>query len=264
MKKILLIGCGKMGSALLKGWIKAGFSASDISVIEPQEVAISGVNLAKNVSEISGAFDAVIIAVKPQILDDAMPAYKKLVHEKTVFISIAAGKSLENLEGILGKNSAIIRTMPNLPAEVQQGLTAYIANKNVNENQLEFFRKLFKSNGDILEISDEKMMDAVTAISGSGPAYIFHFIEALTKAGIIQGFDEQVALKLAKSTVFGASLMAYGSDISPEILRKNVTSPNGTTEAALKVLMNNDIFEKLINEAVDSATKRSIELRSKN
>lgn len=272
-KKILLVGCGKMGSALLSGIEKAGALMRNIIVIDPNAGTIFdnfNVRIIKEFEQdtiTDFAPDLIILAVKPQIAASVLPHYKQFANS-AVFISIIAGKTTEFFENHLGKNAAIVRTMPNLPLSIQKGMTAIYLNNNVTLQQKEILPLLFSSpdptqtqGNDFVIIDNESMMDAVTAISGSGPAYLFLFIECLTNAGIELGLPEEMARKLAIKTIEGSIALAIEADCySPAMLREMVTSKAGTTEAALKVLMSGNKMQELIFEATTAAHNRSKEL----
>lgn len=250
--KILLVGFGKMGSAIYEGLRKR--RTLEISVLDP--------SLNKTLSGSEKAFDIIILAVKPQLMDYVC---KDLLTKKiaaSLVISIAAGKTLKSFENIFGDRSAIIRTMPNTPALVGKGMTVGIANRNVTPVQKEIAAGLLGSLGAFEWLENEKLMDAVTALSGSGPAYVFLLIEEMAKAGIAQGLPPDLALKLARETVIGSAALAEAQPtISAETLRVNVTSPGGTTEAALKVLTDEKKgLSPLMKAAIDAATKRGREL----
>lgn len=258
--KILLIGAGKMGGALLSAWINKGVSASTITVIDPNaQLTTAGVNQINSLSETSADVDCIVLAVKPQSMDDVLRtlAAKK---SKAMIISIAAGKTLGYFEKHLGAETPIVRAMPNTPAIVGKGISALIANENVSDEQRQLAECLLRAAGRTVWLNDEAQMDAVTAISGSGPAYVFLFLDALIAAGIAQGLPQDVAAQLAIQTVRGSVKLAQKSEESLEQLRRNVTSPGGTTEAALNVLMKDNALERLLNDAVAAATKRSKEL----
>ena len=258
--KILLVGCGNMGSALIRGWLKHGWSQNDIEVIDPSEAAQSiadslGVRVAQKVS-IEIEADIIVLAVKPQSLDQILPDYKKFVSSDRVFLSIAAGKSIRFYETFLGKEAAIVRGMPNTPAAIRQGITVLVSNRKVKPNQRAASEVLMKAVGRVTWLDNEELMNAVTAVSGSGPAYVFLIIEALSEAGIEVGLHKDLAEELALMTVAGAGALAASSDTSPAELRQRVTSPGGTTEAALDVLMENEKLMTLLKKAVLAATER--------
>ncbi len=262
--KILLVGCGNMGSALIRGWLQHGWSKSDIEVIDDGEngklVADSlGVKVTRKLSAEPQA-NIIVFAVKPQSLAQILPDYKKFVNSDRVFLSIAAGKPIEFYETFLGKEAAIVRGMPNTPVAIRQGVTVLVSNRKVKPSQRAASEVLMEAVGRVTWLDNEKLMNAVTAISGSGPAYVFLIIEALSKAGIEVGLHKDLAEELALMTVVGAGALAISSDTSPAELRRRVTSPGGTTEAALDVLMDNENLSTLLKEAVLAATERGKDL----
>ncbi|SIT82985.1 pyrroline-5-carboxylate reductase [Yoonia rosea] len=258
---LVLLGCGKMGSAMLEGWLRTGLPPTSVWVIDPnpsdwlkeQGVAISG--------ETPPNPAVVIIAVKPQMMSDALPDVKSLGNGKTLVISVAAGTPISTFEEVLGPKTPIVRAMPNTPASIGRGITAIIGNAMVQDDHLDLSEALMLSVGDVVRLDAEDQMDAVTAISGSGPAYVFHLIESLAAAGMAQGLSAELSMQLAKATVAGAGDLAEQSDENPAQLRTNVTSPNGTTQAALEVLMDAKTgFPHLLRRAVAAAANRSREL----
>jgi len=261
-QEIVIVGCGKMGSALLKGWLAEGLDPNEITVIDPNPsdwLIKQTVRLNKTLP-INPSI--VLIAVKPQMMPDVVPKLKKLGNSKTLFISIAAGTSISYFQRILGNQTPIVRAMPNTPASIGKGITAIIANAYVSDIELKATKKLLSSVGKIVSLDSEEQMDAVTAVSGSGPAYVFHLIEALADAGQANGLNAELSMTLAKATVAGAGLLAETSNEDPTNLRINVTSPGGTTAAALKILMDQDTgFNSLLFKAVEAASNRSKELR---
>jgi len=255
---LVLLGCGKMGSALLAGWLEQGADPAGITAIEPYPSAWlknTGVTLADRPPE---AADMVLLAVKPQMMAEALGQVAGL--EGALFLSIAAGLPLAFFEAALGPEAAIVRAMPNTPAAVGQGVTALIGNAHVTPDAKETATALMRAVGSVLWLENEAQMDAVTAVSGSGPAYVFHMIEALTEAGIAEGLSESLATELATATVAGAGALAMAADESAETLRVNVTSPKGTTEAGLSVLMAENGLRPLVRATVAAAAKRSREL----
>ena len=261
-QEIVIVGCGKMGSALLKGWLAEGLDPNEITVIDPNPsdwLIKQTVRLNKTLP-INPSI--VLIAVKPQMMPDVVPKLNKLGNSKTLFISIAAGTSISYFQRILGNQTPIVRAMPNTPASIGKGITAIIANAYVSDIELKAIEKLLSSVGEIVSLDSEEQMDAVTAVSGSGPAYVFHLIEALADAGQANGLNAELSMTLAKATVAGAGLLAETSNEDPTNLRINVTSPGGTTAAALKILMDQDTgFNSLLLKAVEAASNRSKELR---
>ncbi|MBS9719424.1 pyrroline-5-carboxylate reductase [Tianweitania sp. BSSL-BM11] len=266
---LILAGCGNMGYAMLAGWVKAGrIPAARVAVVEPNEslrarAQMLGVSVYADAVEIPADCQPklVIFAVKPQVMKAVVPAYQRFAEMGAAILSIAAGTPVAVFESLLGSDAAVIRCMPNTPAAIGKGMLVLFSNAHVTEDQDTFVRDLISANGAVATIPNEDLMDAVTAVSGSGPAYIFHFIEALTAAGEAAGLPSDVAKLLAMQTVYGAGALAADSEEEPGKLRENVTSPNGTTAAALDVLMGGDRLKTLLVEAVDAAKKRSIELR---
>lgn len=258
---LVLLGCGKMGSAMLKGWLDQGLPPGSVWVIEPeptQWLQSAGVHL-------NAALPAqpaiVLVAVKPQKMAEALPSLEAMGNSTTVFISVAAGITLSFMETHLGTRTPIVRAMPNTPAAVSQGITALVGNASAGETALVEAEQLLRAVGDVVRVASEAQMDAVTGVSGSGPAYVFHLIETLAAAGVAQGLDAATAMRLAKATVAGAGALAMASDDSPSQLRVNVTSPNGTTQAGLEVLMDEAAgLPDLMRRTVAAATHRSREL----
>ena len=260
-KGLVLLGCGKMGSALLAGWLKAGVPATAFWVIEPNPsdwLKASGVHLNEGVPPAPGV---ALLAVKPQMMGAALPALQALGNGKTLFISIAAGTTIAAFEAALGGQTPIVRTMPNTPAMVGRGITAICGNAHATPAHLTLARDLMAAVGQVVELEGEHQIDAVTGVSGSGPAYVFHLIEAMAAAGVTQGLSEAVAMQLARATVCGAGELAFQSDETAAQLRINVTSPGGTTAAALAVLMDATTgFPPLMARAVAAAADRGREL----
>ncbi|SHG57553.1 pyrroline-5-carboxylate reductase [Cognatishimia maritima] len=260
-KGLVLLGCGKMGSAMLEGWLNDGLPAKSVYVQDPYPsdwVNGSGVHLN---ADLPAAPAIVLIAVKPQMMGDALPVLKAMGNGTTVFLSVAAGISISTYQDILGSETPIIRAMPNTPAAVGKGITAIIGNAKATDADLDLAEQLLCSVGQVVRLEDESQMDAVTGLSGSGPAYVFHMIECLAKAGEAQGLSADLAMALAKATVAGSGALAEAATESPSQLRVNVTSPNGTTQAGLEVLMNETQgLPDLISRTVAAATNRSKEL----
>jgi pyrroline-5-carboxylate reductase len=258
---LLLLGCGKMGSALLAGWLEAGLPVGSIWVIEPNPtdwLCGTGVHLNEGVPE---APAVALLAVKPQMMGAALPALQALGNGTTLFVSIAAGTTIATFEAALGDRTPIVRTMPNTPAMVGRGITAICGNGHATADHLALARDLMAAVGQVVMLEGEHQIDAVTAVSGSGPAYVFHLIEAMAAAGVAQGLLADVSMQLARATVCGAGELAHQSDDSAEQLRINVTSPGGTTAAALAVLMDEETgFPALLGRAVKAAADRGREL----
>lgn len=266
-KGLVLLGCGKMGSAMLQGWLSDGLPLRSVFVLDPypsdwlQSLVAQGLNLNTDLPDTPAIC---IIAVKPQMMGDALPALLAVTQEKTIFLSIAAGTSIQSFEDILGANTRIVRAMPNTPAAIGRGITALFGNDTSTVADVSLCETLLKAVGKTVVLDTEDQMDAVTALSGSGPAYVFHLIETLAAAGVEQGLPPELAMELAKETVSGAGQLASQADEGPTQLRINVTSPNGTTQAALEVLMNPETgFPKVLSDGVKAAAERSRELGAK-
>jgi pyrroline-5-carboxylate reductase len=262
---IVLIGAGKMGSAMLDGWIGLGLDPARVAVIEPQPVqeisALASRGLKLNPAPRAVADPAVIvIAVKPQVAAEVVPAAAPLVGPSSVVVSIMAGQRLATLEHALPGGTAIIRTMPNTPAAIGRGITVAVANARVSARQRELAQRLLAAIGAVEWAQEEALLDAVTAVSGSGPAYVFLLAEALAQAGAAAGLPPDLAERLARATVAGSGELLHRSPLDAATLRRNVTSPGGTTEAALGVLMGEGGLAPLMREAVAVATRRSREL----
>jgi pyrroline-5-carboxylate reductase len=258
---LVLLGCGKMGSAMLEGWLKQGLPAASVYVIDPHPsdwVKSTGVHVN---ADLPDAPAIVLVAVKPQMMGAALPTLAAMGNGETLFVSVAAGTPISQFEQVLGARTPIIRAMPNTPAAVGRGITAIIGNDHASAGQMDLAQLLLSAVGQVVRLDDESQMDAVTGVSGSGPAYVFHLIETLAAAGQAQGLSPELAMQLAKATVAGAGALAEQADDSPSQLRVNVTSPNGTTQAALEVLMDEtNGFPALLTRAVTAATNRSKEL----
>jgi pyrroline-5-carboxylate reductase len=265
--RLLIVGCGKMGSALLDGWLEQGRDPHSIHIIEPspdlrEDLLGKGVSVHASPASLPAGFrpHVVLLAVKPQVMDDVVPAYKPFVDAETTFLSIAAGKTVGYFENLLGPGAAIVRTMPNTPAAVGRGITVAIANDAVTDGQKALCQGLLEAVGEAVWIDDEALMDGVVAVSGSGPAYVFYLTEAMARAGIEAGLPGELAGKLARATVCGAGQLQYLSSEDPATLRENVTSPGGTTAAALGVLMADDGLQDVMTRAIAAAARRSKEL----
>lgn len=258
---LVLLGCGKMGSALLAGWLARGLSPAAVHVIEPNPSDwLRGTGVAVN-CPLPAHPAIVLIAVKPQMMGAALPAIAAMGGGATLFLSIAAGTTLAAFEAVFGDDSPIVRAMPNTPAAVGQGISAIIGNAVVTPAQMDLAETLLSAVGQVVRLDAESQMDAVTGLSGSGPAYVFHLIECLTAAGVAQGLSPALALQLARATVAGSGALAMQGGETPAQLRTNVTSPNGTTQSGLEVLMDPDTgLPPLIRATVAAATARSREL----
>jgi pyrroline-5-carboxylate reductase len=264
---LVLVGCGQMGSAMLRGWLTRD-AASNFIAIEPAGLPAAFAE-SKNVAwhatseELPDALtpEGVVFAVKPQIINEVLPAYRRWVRPQTLFLSIAAGITIGGIGRHLG-DAAIIRTMPNTPAAIGRGITVACASPQVTPEQRQLCEALLAAIGESAWVDDEALLDPVTAVSGSGPAYVFLLIEALAEAGEHAGLPADLALRLARETVAGSGELARLSQGDPARLREAVTSPGGTTRAALDVLMAKDGLPRLLDRAVAAATKRSRELAS--
>ncbi len=259
---IVLLGCGKMGSAMLAGWLAEGLKPGAVTVLDPHPsdwvLGLEGIGLNTALPEKPAVC---LIAVKPQMIGEALPMLQALGGRETLFVSIAAGTPIATFEALLGTNTPIIRAMPNTPAAIGKGITAMIGNGQVGVEALALAEALLSAVGQVVRLEDEAQMDAVTAVSGSGPAYVFHLIETLAAAGEAEGLAPDLALALAKATVSGAGQLAAAATEGPSQLRINVTSPHGTTAAALEVLMADPGgLKELMARAVAAAASRSREL----
>jgi pyrroline-5-carboxylate reductase len=259
---LVLLGCGKMGSAMLQGWLGQGLGAGSVWVLDPHASdwlrGLEGLHLN---ADLPGDPAIVLIAVKPQMMADALPVLRPLGGGTTLFVSVAAGIAISAYEDMLGAATPIIRAMPNTPAAVGKGITALVGNARASAAHMDMAEGLLAAVGQTVRLDSEAQMDAVTAVSGSGPAYVFHLIETLAAAGQAQGLPADLALHLARATVAGAGVLAEASDEGPAQLRVNVTSPGGTTAAALAVLMDEEAgFGALMQRAVAAAAARSREL----
>lgn len=258
---LVLLGCGKMGSALLAGWLEAGLPPGSIWVLEPNPTEwLKGTGVHLNAG-VPPAPAVALLAVKPQMMGAALPALQALGNGRTLMVSIAAGTSIATFEGVFGPRTPIVRTMPNTPAMVGRGITGICGNAHAGAAGLALARALMQAVGEVVELEGEHQIDAVTAVSGSGPAYVFHLIEAMAAGGVAQGLAPDVAMKLARATVCGAGELAWRSPETASQLRINVTSPGGTTAAALSVLMDETTgFPPLLEKAIKAAADRGREL----
>ena len=258
---LVLLGCGKMGSALLAGWLRAGIDPSSVSVVDPfpsDWLMQTGVRINGDTPTSPAVL---IVAVKPQMMAEALPNAVSFGGGGTLIISVAAGTPITFFEQMLGEGTPVVRTMPNTPAAIGAGITALIGNDCATAAHLDGADMLMQSVGQTVRLDSEDQMDAVTALSGSGPAYVFHLIECLAAAGSAQGLSSDLAMDLAKATVAGAGALAQQADETPSQLRVNVTSPKGTTEAGLEKLMDEQQgLPRLIEQTVAAAADRSREL----
>lgn len=258
---LVLLGCGKMGSAMLQGWLARGVPASSVWVLDPNPsdwVKAQGVHLNEGVPPQPAV---VLIAVKPQMMGAALPSLQALAGGDTLFLSVAAGTMIAAFEDAFGKSARIVRSMPNTPAAVGRGITAITGNANATAADLDLAEALLSAVGQVVRLAGEHQIDAVTAVSGSGPAYVFHLIEAMAAAGEAEGLPPEMAMQLARATVVGAGELAHQAPETAAQLRINVTSPGGTTAAALSVLMDEQTgFPALLKRAVKAAADRGREL----
>jgi pyrroline-5-carboxylate reductase len=266
LAETLLVGCGNMGFALLKGWL-AEQQNLKVHVVEPdanlRERARSAGALAYADAasvDAGAAIRVIVIAVKPQYVCEILPQYHHFVDRGAFVLSVAAGVTIASMVRAAGPRAAIVRCMPNTPAAVGAGAFVCCSNQVAGEAEERVANKLLSPGGEVHFVAEEALMDAVTAVSGSGPAYIFHFIECLADAGTKAGLPDELAKSLALQTAYGASLLAKNSSTPAATLREQVTSPNGTTAAALSVLMAPDGLGYVVSRAVDAAKARSIEL----
>ena len=257
---LALIGCGRMGGAMLDGWLARGMPADRVWVVDPQpapRIGALGVHLNEDLPPTPAV---AVVAVKPQLLEDALPALRTMAGGPTLMLSVAAGVPIARFEA-LGEGTPVVRAMPNTPAAIGRGITALVANAAAGEEGLARAEALMSAVGETVRLDDESQMDAVTAVSGSGPAYVFHLIETLAAAGEAEGLSPDLVLKLARATVAGAGALAMETGEAPGALREAVTSPGGTTAAALKVLMDAEAgMPPLLRRAVAAAAERSREL----
>jgi pyrroline-5-carboxylate reductase len=266
---LVLVGCGKMGGALLDGWLTQGVAPESVTLVEPQAAlsarfAGQGVGAVAEAGMLPAALTpaVVVLAIKPQQMDAALPNYARFARPGTVFLSIAAGKTIGNFEAALGAAAAIVRAMPNTPAAVGRGMTVLCANAAASAAQREVCGDLLAAVGETAWVEEEALLDPVTAVSGGGPAYVFLLIECLAEAGVAAGLPADLAMRLARVTVAGAGELVHRAAEPAASLRENVTSPAGTTLEALKVLMAPDGLQPLMTRAIAEATRRSRELAS--
>lgn len=265
---IILAGGGKMGAAMLAGWLDRGVDPASVFVVEPRAETATvlaerhGVAVVPGIAEVGADFHphTVVFAVKPQMMDTIASTYSRFVDTGPVFLSIAAGRTIASFQDLLGDAAAVVRAMPNTPAAIGRGITVACGNDRVTEEQRATCTELLEAVGEVAWVADESLMDPVTAVSGSGPAYVFLLAECLAEAGVEAGLPVDLAERLASATVAGAGALLSRSDDPPAVLRTNVASPGGTTAAALEVLMGPDGLKALMTSAVAAATRRSREL----
>lgn len=261
---LVLVGAGRMGSAMLEGWLARGLKARQVVVIEPQpgkvlrSLARRGLRLNPKIKATVAA--AVVIAVKPQNASEALQSLSGYIDKSTFVLSIMAGRTIGFLENSLPPRTAIVRAMPNTPAAIGRGISVAVANANISGQHRNQASSLLAAIGEVEWVRDERLMDAVTAVSGSGPAYVFLLAEAMASGGIASGLPPALATRLARETVAGAGELMHRSDVDAATLRQNVTSPGGTTAAALEVLMGPEGLERLLTRAIEAATRRSRDL----
>lgn len=261
---ILLVGCGKMGGAMLGGWLDQGTDPASIIVVDPHAGGLPpGVRSVGSYSDLPEGLTAevVVLAVKPQVMAEVCAPYAALARPGTVFLSIAAGKTIGFFQSLLGAQAAIVRAMPNTPSAVGRGMTVLCAGPGVGAAQQAACATLVEGIGKVAWVADEALMDAVTAVSGSGPAYVFHLVEAMAAAGEAAGLPADLAMLLARQTVAGSGELLFQAPEDAAQLRRNVTSPGGTTAAALEVLMDDASgLPPVMRRAIDAAARRSREL----
>jgi pyrroline-5-carboxylate reductase len=258
---IVLAGAGKMGGAMLTGWLAQGLDPGRVVVIEPAPSAEIATLADKGVRlnpKAIGAVDTLVVALKPQTFREAGATLKAFAGASTLIVSIMAGTTMASLQEVCG--GKVVRAMPNTPAAIGRGITVAVAAQGVSAAQRATADALLRATGSVEWVDDEGLMDAVTAVSGSGPAYVFLLAEELARAGVAAGLPEALATKLARETVAGSGELLHRSDLAAATLRQNVTSPGGTTAAALEVLMGAEGMQQLMTRAVAAATARSKEL----
>lgn len=266
---LVLAGAGNMGGALLAGWLERGLDPKRILVQDPappqrtaELLRRRGIQAQAALSPQAAPPAVLLMAVKPQDMEKVFPPLAKLAGPRTVVLSVAAGRTIRSFEQHLAPGAAVVRSIPNTPAAVGRGITVAAANPHVSAAQKTLCQQLLSAVGEMAWVEDEALIDPVTAVSGSGPAYVFYLAECLAEAGVKAGLAPELAQKLARWTVAGAGELLHRSDQTPDVLRKNVTSPNGTTFAALQVLMAENGLQSLMTQAVLAAARRSKELAS--
>ncbi len=268
---LLILGAGKMGGALAAGLLARGLKPEFVLIQDPDPppesaelIRAHNLSCAASFSDLKTAPSVILAAVKPQVMDAVFPAAAKLAGPETLTLSIAAGRTIASFEQYLAEGSAVVRAMPNTPAAIGHGITVCCANAATRPEQRELTTALMSAVGDVAWVEDEALMNAVTAVSGSGPAYVFHLAECLADAGIAAGLEQDLAMQLARSTVAGAGALLAQSELSAEQLRQNVTSPGGTTAAALDELMEDFAMKRLFERAVAAAKARGEALAGKS
>lgn len=265
--RLVLAGAGNMGGAMLSGWLERGLDPASILIQDPSPapavadlIKRHGITSASKIGPLDNPPAVLLVAVKPQVMSDVFPPLAKMAGPETVVLSVAAGKTIASFEQHLPAGSAVIRSIPNTPAAVGRGITVACPNPHVTVAQKSKAEALLRAIGEVAWVDDEALIDPVTAVSGSGPAYVFLLTECLAAAGVEAGLPTDLAAKLARWTVAGSGELLHRSDLDAATLRKNVTSPNGTTYAALQVLMRDNGLQALMTEAIAAATRRSREL----
>lgn len=264
---LVLAGAGKMGGALLSGWLARGLDPARVIVQDPapppdvrELLDTHGIEARTAVDPHMAPPAVLLMAVKPQVMDGVFPPLARLAGPHTLVVSIAAGRKIAGFEKRLASGAAVVRAMPNTPAAIGCGITVCVGNAHVTAEQKALCDALLGAVGAVAWVEDEGLMDAVTAVSGSGPAYVFLLAECLAEAGVAAGLERPLASQLARATVSGAGELLRRSELDPSVLRQNVTSPGGTTAAALSVLMGQNGLRELLTKAVAAAAKRSKEL----
>jgi pyrroline-5-carboxylate reductase len=265
--RLVLIGAGKMGTAMLQGWLEAGITGDQVTIFDPAPppetmtvIAQHSISHNPPVDSVKG-IEAILVAIKPQMVDEVLPVMAGLARQQPLVVSVVAGKTIASFRQHFGEATPVIRTIPNTPAAVGRGITAMAASDGVSAEQSDLATALLASLGEVVTVTDEALIDACTAISGSGPAYVFYMTECMTEAAIKLGLPADVAKQLARATVAGAGELMRATGTPAATLRENVTSPNGTTHAALQVLMaDDDGMKQLLIRAAAEADKRSREL----
>ena len=264
---LVLVGCGKMGGALLRGWLARGVPGKDVFVIDPaprdlEDVQARGVTVLTAFAKLPSGLrpGLILLAIKPQFMDEALPDYRRFADQGAVFLSIAAGKTVAYLKEKLGPKAVVIRSMPNTPAAVGRGMSVLLRDPKVPVATQELCGQLLSAVGEVGWIDQEDQINAVTAVSGGGPAYVFLLIECLAEAARQMGLPEELCMKLARQTVTGSGELAHQSSESATKLREAVMSPKGTTLEAIKVLMAPDGLQPLMNKAIAAATNRGREI----
>lgn len=262
-KCIGFIGVGIMGSSIIKSLLSHSLKSDQICIADKSKEKVELLKnhhqvKASSISEIGQSCDVIILAVKPQDLPDVLNELKLTIKEQTLVISIAAGKTIKFIENQLPSSTPVVRVMPNTPAQIGKGISAIATGSKVSRDALEIATALFSTTGEVVVLTEDKI-DAVTSLSGSGPAYFFYFVEAMIKAGVELGLTSEIATKLAIETISGSAAMLKESNLDAFTLRKNVTSPKGTTAAALEVFSDFDL-EKIVSKAMSAAKNRAQEL----